>query len=100
MVQLGPDGSMMSPLVFGGWEVKQESTNFGIISNTDPHDGLTIGSGPLVVDVPVSTDVTEGGHRQKVSPVGFGVIFLFMRVGQLAILKENRHIVGYLCGHF
>ena len=63
MVQLGPDGSMMSPLVFGGWEVKQESTNFGIISNTDPHDGLTVSCGPLFAAVPVSTDVTNVEHR-------------------------------------
>ena len=70
------------------------------MDNSDPHDGLTVGSGPLFVAVLVSTNVTNGEHRHKVAPVEFGAIFFFMWGGPLAILTENRHIVRYLCGHF
>ena len=48
----------------------------------------------------VSTDLTEGEHRHKVAAVGFGAIFLFVQGGPLFILKENRHVVGYLSGRF
>ena len=54
----------------------------------------------MFVSVPVSTDVTEGEHIHKVVPVGFGAIFLYVQGVPLAILKDNRHVVGYLCGHF
>ena len=54
----------------------------------------------MFVAVPVSTNVTEGEHRHKVAQVGFDAIFLFVQGGLLAILKEKRHVVGYLSGHF
>ena len=61
---------------------------------------MTVGSGPLFFAIPVSTGVTEVEHRHKVAPVWFAAIFLFMQGGPLAIIKENRHVDGYLCGHF
>ena len=54
----------------------------------------------MFVAVPVSTDVTGGEHSHKVAPVWFGAIFLFMRGGPLVIIKENMHVVGYLCRNF
>ena len=100
MVQSGPGGSLLSPLVFLELVVKTGVHHFWDFSNIDPHDGLTVNSGPVFVFVPVSMGVTEGEHRHKFAPVWFGAIFLFMWGDTLAILKDNRRVVRYLCGHF
>ena len=54
----------------------------------------------MFVDISVSMDVTNGEHEHEVEPVCFGDIFLFMQGGPLAILKENMHVIVYLCGNF
>ena len=100
MVQKCPGGSLLSALFFLWLGGRKRVHHFWDCVNVDLHDLLTIGSGLLFVAVPVSTDVTWGEHKHKVVPVGFGAIFLFVRGGPLVILKENRHVVGYLSGHF
>ena len=80
--------------------MEQESINFGVVANVDPHDGFTFGDGTLFVAIPVSMYVPEGEHRHKVAAVWIGCIFLFMWGGPLSIRKENKHVFGHLCGIF
>ena len=81
------------------WRQNRSPSLFGVVANSDPHDGLNVGSGALFFAVPVSTDLTEGEQRYKVAPVRFGAMFLFMQGVPLDIIKENRHVVGYICHH-
>ena len=43
--------------------------------------------------------VPEVKHSHKVMPVWIGSVF-YHAGGTLAVLKENRHAVGNMCGHF